>query len=128
MNEKRPLTSLKVFLDRIKSDHTRKSIATKLKRVMDLNTEIDSDPIDAFRLLGKVTIRIQLIEELNKFISEHAAVTYSVSWTRELWELREHCRKLVASSTEMCRALIFQGHPDGLYTPEQTSTEKEALS
>lgn len=129
MNE-RILTSLSVYLKRVKSDQARESIAKKLKRVLDLNTEVDSEPVDAFRMLGKVTIRIQLIEELNKFIMEHATTySYAMPWARELWELREHCRELVGTSTQMCRALIFKGHLDGLYSPKtETSTEKEALS
>lgn len=123
MNE-RILTSLSVYLKRVRSEPARKSITTKLKRVLDFNTEIDSEPVDAYRMLGKVTIRIQLIEELNKFIMEHATTfSCAMPWARELWELREHCKKQAMLSTEMARALIFRGHLDGLYREDSGSPE-----
>ena len=121
--------SLKIYLTQIKDTRARDAVVEKFKRLLSIKSSIDSQPVDAYRMLGRTMVQIQLVEELNSFIMEHAThfSYYVKTWTKELWDLRKLYKEQQDSSTEMCRALIFQGHLDGLYTPEQTSTEKEAL-
>jgi hypothetical protein len=120
---------LSVYLNKIKSDHTRQAIAKKLRRIMSLSTEeTKGSTIDAFRLLGKATLQVQLITELNTFIMGHiTSYMMTTPWAKELWEYREHYVQLVKLSNDMCRALIFKGHLDGLYTEGQDEQTQEAL-
>ena len=113
---------LSVYLNKIKSDHTRQAIAKKLRRIMSLSTEeTKGSTIDAFRLLGKATVQLQLITELNKFVMDNVSCYSSMitPWAKELWEYREHYMALVDLSTKMSKALIFKDQFDGLYTPQQ---------
>lgn len=122
MNQNKPLTSLRIYLERIKSDHTREAISKKLKRIISLSpVEIDGSTVDAYRILGKATIQLQLITELNKFVMDNVSCYSSMitPWAKELWEYREHYMALVDLSTKMSKALIFKDQFDGLYTPQQ---------
>jgi hypothetical protein len=124
-----PRTSLSVYLNKIKSEHARKAIAIKLKRIMSLSTEeTKGTTVDAYRILGKATLQIQLITELNQFIMSHVTCyMYITPWAKELWEYREHYQSMIKLSTDMSRALIFKGHLDGLYTEGQEEQTQEAL-
>lgn len=130
MDERKPqLTSLSVYLKKIKSDHAREAIAKKLRRIMSLSTdETKGSTIDAYRMLGKATLQVQLITELNKFIMDHVTCYMMITpWAKELWEYREHYNELVKLSNDMSRALIFKGHLDGYYTEGQEEQTQEAL-
>lgn len=122
MNQNKPLISLRIYLERIKSDHTREAISKKLKRIISLSpVEIDGSTVDAYRILGKATVQLQLITELNKFVMDNVSCYSSMitPWAKELWEYREHYMALVDLSTKMSKALIFKDQFDGLYTPQQ---------
>lgn len=122
MNQNKPLISLRIYLERIKYDHTREAISKKLKRIISLSpVEIDGSTVDAYRILGKATIQLQLITELNKFVMDNVSCYSSMvtPWAKELWEYREHYMALVDLSTKMSKALIFKDQFDGLYTPQQ---------
>lgn len=129
MNERKPLTPLSVYLKKIKSDHTRKALAKKLRRIMSLGTdETKGTTIDAYRMLGKATLQVQLITELNKFIMDHVTCYKMITpWAKELYEYRELYQNMVKLSNDLCRALIFKGHLDGLYTEGQEEQTQEAL-
>ena len=122
MNQNKPLISLRIYLERIKSDHTREAISKKLKRIISLGTpETEGSTVDTYRILGKATIQLQLIIELNKFVMDNVSCYSSMitPWAKELWEYREHYMALVDLSTKMSKALIFKDQFDGLYTPQQ---------
>jgi uncharacterized coiled-coil protein SlyX len=115
-------------MEKIRSDHARQAIGRKFRAVLDLNEEIDNKPVDAFRLIGKLAVRIQLIEELNKIITEHSTNYYTISvWVKELYELRELCRQQLSSSTQMARALISRGMLDGMYREDWEKPEPTEL-
>jgi hypothetical protein len=108
--------SLRYHLDKIHAAQIRESIIKKFRIVLDFNDEVDSDPMDSFRLIGKLTIRIQLLEELNKFVTEQTSNYSSLKiWVKELYELRELFLTQLSLGTEMARALVSRGFLDGLY-------------
>lgn len=95
----------------------KKVVDKKLKELLSYKPEIDSEPLDCYRLYGQSSIRIELIEELNKLIMEATGQSYLCLqyWAQELWDLREHYREMLSTSRAMIYSLIAHGHPDGFY-------------
>lgn len=118
------LRSLEHYLKHIKDDHFKGIITKRLKAIFLMTSGLDSQPMDAYRIIGVATVKVMQLEEINKLIMEHTT-SYSViiPWARELYEVWMHNHKLKAYAIDMVLSLKSQGITDGFYTPE--STEKE---
>jgi hypothetical protein len=111
------LSTLKYYLEKVTDPKAKKAIAKKLKMVLSMHSEFDSDPIDYYRYYGVQAIRLILIKEVNKMIMDHIGrYTYLIPWARELWELKVACEQLLGTTEQMLRSLIAHDNPSGLYS------------
>jgi hypothetical protein len=123
------LCSLKYYLEKVTDPKAKKAIAKKLKMVLSMHSDFDSDPIDYYRYLGVQTLRLVLIKEVNKMIMEHIGrYTIYTPWARELWELKVACEQLLETTEQLLRSLIAHDNPSGLYSGGSLSESKPTTS
>lgn len=106
------------------------AIQRRLKELLSLSPEFDSDPIDTYRTLGKILMRKELASELNDIImSATSSYAYLKPWVKELREIYDNCTTLIETIQHMCRALMQEGNFTGIYnsTKPTTAAADEAL-
>lgn len=114
------LRSLKYVLEMKMHDTHRAIIVKKLKTIFTYFPVIDKQPVDAYRIIGLMTVKIQLIEEVNKLIAEYTtSYMMVIPWVRELYELWMHCHQMKELATTMTLALLSRGISSGFYNPEE---------
>jgi len=120
------LRSLKYVLELKMHDTHKAIIIKKLKAIFTYFPVIDSQPVDAYRIVGLMTIKIQLIEEVNKLIAEYTtSYMMVIPWVKELYELWMNCHKLKELATSMALGLLSKGISSGFYNPEEFDKLKD---
>lgn len=124
------LRSLKFYLEKKHlSPYWKDIILKKLRAIFIIPSGMDSDPIDAYRMIGQQVIRIDLIEEVATIISEQCSISYYCKeWARELYELWKHSHELKENAIILVRALRQRGISDGFYTPEKDMEREVSMS
>jgi hypothetical protein len=114
------LRSLEYYLDpRQKiSPYWKEIIIRKLKAIFAMPSGIDSEPMDAYRVIGQQSIRIELIEELNSIIMEQTTNYHFIKvWAKELYELWKLSHEMRDDARSMALSLRANGFTDGFYDP-----------
>jgi hypothetical protein len=115
--------SLKFYLSKLMKDSYKEAIIKKLKVLCSFDVGIDSDPIDAYRLRGRIETKIEMIEEVNNIMMRAVSTFYHIrEYAKELYELKSLCKEQLSSSISMINALVAQGNLSGVYTPEPDDT------
>lgn len=113
------LRSMKVYLSKYISQYWKDIIINKFKVINSMSSGMDSDLVDAYRLIGQQVTRIQLIEELNAIIVDQVcSYQFLKVWVRELYELWKLSHEMLSNARLMVRALNARGIYSGFYDPE----------
>lgn len=121
------LRSLEYYMEKIKNlpPSWKESIIKKFKVVSSMGSCTDSQPVDAYRIVGQQIIRIELIEELNKIIIEQTCNYQFIQvWVRELYELWKLSHEMLGNGRQLVRALNARGIYSGYYDPKSEEKEK----
>ena len=121
----RKYRSLKEYLSKPMHPSYKAAIEKKLKLLLSMPSEPDSQPFDAYRFYGMQIVRRDLIAEVNKIIMEAVGTTYIYlqNWAQELWDLHEICRAQAKTSREMIDSLIARGHVDGFFKADEPANK-----
>lgn len=123
--EIKKLRSLELYLKKYVSPYWKKIIIKKFKVITSMSSGIDTQPVDAYRIIGKQLIRIELVEELNKIIMEQVSCYQFLRvWVRELYMLWKLSHEMLSNARQMVRALNARGIYSGYYDPESEEKEK----
>jgi hypothetical protein len=121
------LRSLEYYMEKIKNlpPSWKEAIIKKFKVVSSMGSCTDSQPVDAYRIIGQQIIRIELIEELNKIIIEQTCNYQFIQvWVRELYELWKLSHEMLDNGRKLVRALNYRGIYSGFYDPKSEEKEK----
>jgi hypothetical protein len=114
------LRSMKLYLENYISPYWKKIIVKKFKVINSMSSGMDSQPVDAYRLIGQQVIRIELVEELNQIIMDQSGRGYQFIrvWVKELYELWKLSHEMLGNARQMARALSARGNTTGFYDPD----------
>ena len=119
------LRSLADCLNRPMHETHKNIILKKLKAIFSHRPLLDSDPVDVYRIIGLASVKIQLIEEVNKMIAEHTtSYMMVIPWVKELYQVWMNYQTMKEQATIMALALLSQGNYTGFYKPEKESELK----
>ena len=114
------LRSVELYLKNYTSPYWKDIIVKKFKVIISMSSGMDSQPVDAYRLIGQQVMRIELVEELNQIIMDQCGRGYQFIrvWVKELYELWKLSHEMLGNAREMVRALNARGNTTGFYDPE----------
>jgi len=116
--------SIRFVLTAKVGDRVKEKIVRDLKQILSFSSSPDSQPPDYYRMLGQCTVKLKLINELNKFINDQTSrYSHIVIWYKEMAQLREHTEKQISLCQKMIRGLMQEGIYTGFYEPP--TEEKE---
>jgi len=118
------LRPLKRYLDAPMHPSLKKAVIRRLKIINRSSSGLDSEPFDVYRIIGAMTIKIQIIEEVNKMLTSNVYnYMLIVPWSRELYMLWMNCHKQLESATQAAQALVFHERYDGIMPDESSSLD-----